>query len=108
MMYFAPLTPEGATAFAAKRSVRVYGPRELFVVQGAACRGFYLLRSRLRSPYSFEELVEQLSLRTVQNRGARYLYFLAREEGTPSGSATGTRPAGAGRKSIAVACRDRM
>ena len=45
MMYFAPLTPEGATAFAAKLSVRVYGPRELVVVRGAACCGFYLLRS---------------------------------------------------------------
>ena len=66
------------------------------------------LDTKLVSLALHTELVEQLSLQTVQNRVARYLYFVAREEGTPSGSATGTRPAGAGRKSIAVACRHRM
>lgn len=36
---------------------------------------------------SFTDLVEQISLQTVQNRIARYLYLLAREEGvqTPEG-----------------------
>ena len=115
MMYFAPLTPEGATAFAAKLSVRAYGTREVVMVPAVAFRRSPRATrvpgqpcSSVRSPYSFTELVEQLSLQTVQNRVARYLYFFAREEGTASGSATGTRPAGAGRKSIAVACRDRM
>jgi CRP/FNR family transcriptional regulator len=38
---------------------------------------------RLRS---FTELVEQISLQTVQSRLARYLYQLAREEGVSRGS----------------------
>lgn len=41
-----------------------------------------MLRHFARRLRSFTELVEQLSLQTVQNRIARYLYFLAREEGT--------------------------
>ncbi len=43
-----------------------------------------LLQHFARRLRSFTELVEQLSLQTVQNRIARYLYMLAREEGSPS------------------------
>lgn len=42
---------------------------------------FALLRHFARRLRSFTELVEQISLQTVQNRLARYLYFTAREEG---------------------------
>lgn len=46
-----------------------------------------LLRHFARRLRSMTELVEQISLQTVQNRIARYLYFTAREEGveTPAG-----------------------
>ncbi|MEP7216657.1 MAG: Crp/Fnr family transcriptional regulator [Anaerolineaceae bacterium] len=40
-----------------------------------------LLRHFARRLRSFTELVEQISLQTVQNRIARYLYLAAREEG---------------------------
>lgn len=40
-----------------------------------------LLRHFARRLRSFTELVEQISLQTVQNRIARYLYMSAREEG---------------------------
>lgn len=48
-----------------------------------------VLRHFARRLRSFTELVEQLSLQTVQNRIARYFYLLAREEGvlTPEGIA---------------------
>ena len=39
------------------------------------------MRHFARRLRSFTELVEQISLQTVQNRIARYLYFAAREEG---------------------------
>ena len=42
---------------------------------------FALLRHFARRLRSFTEIVEQISLQTVQNRIARYLYFTAREEG---------------------------
>ena len=159
--YFASLPPEVAGRFAAELSLQSFAPRELIVVEGDPCRGFYLLRAgrarifrtssdgreqtfRLAAPgdtfgevpvfdggpnpatvealercevvlvpraaftaiaeevpevslallkhfarriRSFTELVEQLSLQTVQNRIARYIYFLVREEGsvTPEG-----------------------
>ncbi|MCK9519663.1 MAG: Crp/Fnr family transcriptional regulator [Dehalococcoidia bacterium] len=40
-----------------------------------------MLRHIARRLRGFTELVEQISLQTVQNRLARYLYFAAREEG---------------------------
>ena len=43
---------------------------------------FALLRHFARRLRSFTELVEQISLQTVQNRIARYLYLTAREDGT--------------------------
>lgn len=43
--------------------------------------GMALLRHFARRLRSFTELVEQISLQTVQGRLARYLYQLAREEG---------------------------
>jgi len=48
-----------------------------------------LLHHFARRLRSFTELIEQISLQTVQNRIARYLYFLASEEGvtTPEGVA---------------------
>ncbi|MBA4181397.1 MAG: hypothetical protein C0506_12470 [Anaerolinea sp.] len=45
---------------------------------GVALAMLHHFARRLRS---FTELVEQISLQTVQNRIARYLYFAAREEG---------------------------
>ena len=44
-----------------------------------------LLRHFARRLRSFTELVEQISLQTVQNRIARYLYMAAREEGIETG-----------------------
>jgi CRP/FNR family transcriptional regulator len=46
-----------------------------------------MLRQFARRLRGFTELVEQISLQTVQNRLARHLYFTAREEGvkTPEG-----------------------
>lgn len=44
-----------------------------------------LLKHFARRLRSFTELVEQISLQTVQSRLARYLYQLAREEGEHSG-----------------------
>lgn len=43
-----------------------------------------LLRHFARRLRSFTELVEQISLQTVQQRVARYLYMSAREEGQPT------------------------
>ncbi len=156
--YFASVPDNDARRFAKQLSARAFDPREMIVVEGEPCRGFYLLRAgrarifrtsrdgreqilrliisgdtfgevpvfdggpnpatvqaleptevvliptaactalaerfpgvsatilrhfarRLRS---FTELIEQLSLQTVQNRIARYLYMLAREEGVPT------------------------
>lgn len=44
-----------------------------------------LLRHFARRLRAFTELVEQISLQTVQNRIARYLYLAAREEGVQTG-----------------------
>ena len=49
---------------------------------------FLMLRHFARRLRSFTELVEQISLQTVQNRIARYLYFTAREEGIQTAEGT--------------------
>ncbi len=46
--------------------------------------GIVMLGHFARLLRSFTELVEQISLQTVQGRLARYLYQLAREEGVPT------------------------
>ncbi len=64
-------------------------PSEAFrsLVRRDSAIAMALLHHFARRLRSFTELIEQISLQTVQNRIARYLYFLAREEGitTPEG-----------------------
>lgn len=77
-------------------SVETLDTSELILFPAEAFRGLVrrnsqvalaLLHHFARRLRSFTELIEQISLQTVQNRIARYLYFLASEEGvtTPEG-----------------------
>ncbi len=77
-------SPSPATVEALERLSVVLVPAES-VVRLARTHGevgMALLRHFARRLRSFTELVEQISLQTVQARLARYLYQLAREEGT--------------------------
>lgn len=73
-------------------SVEAMEPTEVVIVPGAVARvlverypavGQALLRHFARRLRAFTELVEQLSLQTVQQRLARYLYLEARAAGAP-------------------------
>jgi CRP/FNR family transcriptional regulator len=82
--------PNPASVEAIERSEIVLIPKQTLLALSAqypavstAVLGHFARRLR-----SFTELVEQLSLQTVQNRIARYLYLLAREEGTVTAEGT--------------------
>lgn len=77
----------------APATVEALEPSEVLLVPSAALSalverkpavGMALLRHFAVRLRSFTELVEQISLQTVQCRLARYLYQLAREEGIPT------------------------
>jgi CRP-like cAMP-binding protein len=79
---------------AAPATVEALEPSEVLLVPSPAFAalverkpavGLALLRHFAIRLRSFTELVEQISLQTVQCRLARYLYQLAREEGIPTG-----------------------
>ena len=81
--------PSPATVQALEASEVVLIPSESFIRAirthpDVALRVLVHLARRLRS---FTELVEQISLQTVQSRLARYIYQLAREEGVASDGA---------------------
>ena len=78
----------------APATVEAIEPSEVLLVPSAAFSGLVerrpqvglaLLRHFAVRLRSFTELVEQISLQTVQCRLARYLYQLAREEGVSTG-----------------------
>lgn len=75
--------PNPATVEAIDPSEAIFIPAPVFmdVVGRHPAIAFALLRHFARRLRSFTELVEQISLQTVQNRIARYLYLTAREEG---------------------------
>lgn len=75
--------PNPATVEAIEASEALFVPTPAFldVVARHPEVAFALLRHFARRLRSFTELVEQISLQTVQNRIARYLYLTAREEG---------------------------
>lgn len=78
--------PNPATVEALERCEVLLVPTETFrrVVQEHPEVAMTLLNHFARRIRGFTELVGQLSLQTVQSRLARYLYQLAREEGTPT------------------------
>ncbi len=81
--------PNPATVEAIDPCEAVLVPTEAFarVIREHTDVGMAMLGHFARRLRSFTELVEQISLQTVQGRLARYLYQLAREEGaqTPAG-----------------------
>ena len=81
--------PNPATVEALERCEAVLVPTDAFarVIREHPEVGMVILGHFARRLRSFTELVEQISLQTVQGRLARYLYQLAREEGasTPDG-----------------------
>lgn len=80
-------TPASVETFDAAEVILL--PAETFrrLVHSQPAVALDLLNHFARRLRSFTELVEQMSLQTVQQRLARYLYFTAREEGreTPEG-----------------------
>lgn len=79
--------PNPATVEAIESSEAIFIPTPAFldVIARHPDVAFALLRHFARRLRSFTELVEQISLQTVQNRIARYLYMAAREEGIETG-----------------------
>jgi CRP/FNR family transcriptional regulator len=82
--------PAPATVETLEPSEVVFLPAPVFLqlLQRQPTVATAVLRHFARRLRSFTELVEQISLQTVQSRLARYLYQLAREEGVPSPEGT--------------------
>jgi CRP/FNR family cyclic AMP-dependent transcriptional regulator len=78
--------PMPATVETLEASEVILLPSDVFrrLVERQAGVAHDLLKHFARRLRSFTELVEQVSLQTVQQRVARYLYFAAREEGKPA------------------------
>ncbi|MBI2767188.1 MAG: Crp/Fnr family transcriptional regulator [Chloroflexi bacterium] len=78
--------PNPATVEAIDPSEALFIPAATFidVMERYPAVARALLRHLARRLRAFTDLVEQISLQTVQNRVARYLYLSAREEGVPT------------------------
>lgn len=76
--------PNPASVEAIEPSEAILVPAEAFarLIEQYPAVGMAILRHFAIRLRSFTELVEQISLQTVQQRLARYLYLVAREEGT--------------------------
>lgn len=81
-------TPATVETLEPSEVVFVPAPAFLQLLQRQPTVAAAVLRHFARRLRSFTELVEQISLQTVQGRLARYLYQLAREEGVPSPEGT--------------------